>query len=94
MPGTGRLTVLQQVIPGADLLRATDRSVGQLSDKASTNWSLHGAPASRPVVDGMNYQLAQLNQGVFVYNQVGSRKSSSRRAASAPTATPAACSST
>jgi len=71
IPGTGRLTVLQQVIPGADLLRATDRSVGQLSDKASTNWSLHGAPASRPVVDGMNYQLAQLNQGVFVYNQVG-----------------------
>ena len=71
MPGTGRLAVLQQVIPGADLLRATDRSVGQLSDQASTNWSLHGAPASRPVVDGMNYQLAQLNQGVFVYNQVG-----------------------
>jgi hypothetical protein len=71
MPGTGRLALLQQVIPGAGLLRATDRSVGQLSDRASTNWSLHGAPASRPVVDGMNYQLAQLNQGVFVYNQVG-----------------------
>ena len=69
VPGTGRLAMLQQVIPGADLLRATDRSVGQLSDRASTNWSVHGAPASRPVVDGMNYQLAQLNQGVVVYNQ-------------------------
>ena len=32
VPGTGRLTVLQQVIPGADLLRATYSSVGQLSD--------------------------------------------------------------
>ena len=61
--------MLQNVIPGANLNRATDRSVGGLNDRPQTNWSLHGAPSSRPVVDGMNYQLAALSQGVVVYNQ-------------------------
>ena len=69
VPGTGRLAMLQNVIPGANLNRATDRSVGGLNDRPQTNWSLHGAPSSRPVVDGMNYQLAALSQGVVVYNQ-------------------------
>ena len=69
VPGTGRLAMLQNVIPGANLNRPTDRSVGGLNDRPQTNWSLHGAPSSRPVVDGMNYQLAALSQGVMVYNQ-------------------------
>ena len=69
VPGTGRLTLLANVIPGATLNRATDRSVGGVNDRPQTNWSLHGTPSSRPVVDGMNYQLAALSQGVVVYNQ-------------------------
>ena len=69
VPGTGRLAMLQNVIPGANLNRATDRSVGGLNDRPQTNYSLHGAPSSRPVVDGMNYQLNRLSQGVVVYNQ-------------------------
>ena len=69
IPGTGRISTLQILIPGANLNRATDRSVGGTNDRPQTNWSLHGAPSSRPVVDGMNYQLNRLSQGVVVYNQ-------------------------
>jgi hypothetical protein len=70
VPGTGRLGMLQQVIPGANLMRPTDRSVGGLNDRPQTNWSMHGAPGSRPVIDGMNYQMAALSQGVVVFNQM------------------------
>lgn len=70
IPGTGRLTTLSSVIPGATLTRPDLRNVGGINDRAQTLYSIHGAPEAQPVVDGMNHQMNALNQGVFIYNSL------------------------
>ena len=70
IPGTGRLTTLSSVIPAATLTRPDLRNVGGINDRAQTMYSVHGTPEAQPVVDGMNHQMASLNQGVFIYNSL------------------------
>lgn len=70
LPGSGRLTTLAAVIPGATLTQEFNRGVGGTSDRTQTRYSLHGGPEAQPYVDGMNQQLPNSTQGVFVYNQL------------------------
>src|SRR6185436_13679153 len=71
LPGAGRLTTLAAVIPGATLTQEFNRGVGGTSDRTQTRYSIHGGPEAQPYVDGMNQQLPNSTQGVFVYNQLG-----------------------
>ena len=70
LPGTGRLTGLSQVIPGATLTTPAAYSVGGVNDSAQYTFSLHGAPSSEPIVDGMSQVVGGLTNGVFIYNQL------------------------
>jgi hypothetical protein len=70
LPGTGRITGLPSVIPGATLTNAVNYSVGGVDDTAQMNFQVHGAPAADPVVDGVNQQIGSLVSGVFVFNQL------------------------
>ena len=69
LPGTGRLSTLIAVLPGATLNNEGDRASGNLSDRSQTRFSIHGAPNAQPVIDGMNTEMAASNTGVFVWNQ-------------------------
>ena len=71
LPGAGRLTVLSDILPGATLTQEFNRGVGGTSDRTQTRYSVHGGPEAQPYVDGMNQQLPNSTQGVFVYNQLG-----------------------
>jgi hypothetical protein len=70
LPGSGRLTTLAAVLPGAALTQEFNRGVGGTSDRTQTRYSVHGGPEAQPFVDGMNQQLPNSTQGVFVYNQL------------------------
>ena len=70
LPGTGRLTGLSQIIPGATLANPQQYSVGGVNDSAQYTFSLHGAPQSEPIVDGMSQVIGGLTNGVFIYNQL------------------------
>jgi hypothetical protein len=70
IPGTGRLTTLSQVIPGATLNTPQSHSVGGVNDSGQYTFSLHGAPLSEPIVDGMSQVMGGLTNGVFIYNQL------------------------
>ena len=70
LPGAGRLTVLSDILPGATLTQEFNRGVGGTSDRTQTRYSVHGGPEAQPYVDGMNQQLPNSTQGVFVYNQL------------------------
>ncbi len=70
IPGTGRLTSLSQVIPGATLITPAQYSVGGINDSAQYTYTLHGAPSSEPIVDGMSQVMGGLTNGVFIYNQL------------------------
>lgn len=70
LPGTGRITGLAQVIPGVALATPQAYSVGGVNDSAQFSYSLHGAPNSEPIVDGMSQSVGGLANGVFVYNQL------------------------
>jgi hypothetical protein len=70
LPGAGRLTVLSDIVPGATLTQEFNRGVGGTSDRTQTRYSVHGGPEAQPYVDGMNQQLPNSTQGVFVYNQL------------------------
>ena len=70
IPGTGRLTTLSQVIPGATLTTPQSHSVGGVNDSAQYTYSLHGAPSSEPIIDGMSQVMGGLTNGVFIYNQL------------------------
>ncbi len=70
LPGAGRLTTLAAVLPGATLTQEFNRGVGGTSDRTQTRYSVHGGPEAQPFVDGMNQQLPNSTQGVFVYNQL------------------------
>ena len=70
LPGAGRLTVLSDLVPGATLTQEFNRGVGGTSDRTQTRYSVHGGPEAQPYVDGMNQQLPNSTQGVFVYNQL------------------------
>ncbi|OFW49102.1 MAG: hypothetical protein A3G77_10065 [Acidobacteria bacterium RIFCSPLOWO2_12_FULL_68_19] len=70
LPGTGRLSTLISVLPGAVLNNEGDRASGNLSDRSQTRFAIHGAPNAQPVIDGMNTEMAASNTGVFVWNQI------------------------
>jgi len=70
LPGTGRLSTLISVLPGAVLNNEGDRASGNLSDRSQTRFAIHGAPNAQPVIDGMNTEMAAANTGVFVWNAV------------------------
>lgn len=70
LPGTGRITQLSQVIPGATLTSPAQYSVGGVNDSSQFTYSLHGAPSSEPIVDGMSQLMGGLTNGVFIYNQL------------------------
>ena len=70
LPGTGRLSTLISILPGAVLNNEGDRASGNLSDRSQTRFAIHGAPNAQPVVDGMNTEMAAANTGVFVWNSV------------------------
>ena len=65
LPGTGRLSTLISVLPGAVLNNEGDRASGNLSDRTQTRFSIHGAPNAQPVIDGMNTEMAASNTGVL-----------------------------
>ena len=69
LPGTGRLSTLISVLPGAVMNNEGDRALGNLSDRSQTRFAIHGAPNAQPVIDGMNTEMAASNTGVFVWNQ-------------------------
>ena len=70
LPGAGRLTILSDIVPGATLTQEFNRGVGGTSDRTQTRYSVHGGPEAQPYVDGVNQQLPNSTQGVFVYNQL------------------------
>jgi hypothetical protein len=69
LPGAGRLAILSAVLPGATLMRETDRSVGGLNDRGQNTFYIHGTPEAQPVVDGVNVMM-NATQGLLVYNQL------------------------
>src|SRR5262245_43088479 len=69
LPGTGRLALLNTLIPGASLTSSTERSAGG-NDRTQTRFSLHGAPEAQPYVDGINQQIPGITIGVFVFSQL------------------------
>jgi hypothetical protein len=70
LPGSGRLSTLISVMPGAVMNNEGDRALGNLSDRSQTRFAIHGAPNAQPVIDGMNTEMAASNTGVFVWSQV------------------------
>jgi hypothetical protein len=69
LPGTGRLALLNAIIPGANLTSSAERSAGG-NDRTQTRFSVHGAPEAQPVVDGINQQIPGITIGVFVFSQL------------------------
>jgi hypothetical protein len=69
LPGTGRLALLNAIIPGASLTTSAERSAGG-NDRTQTRFSVHGAPEAQPVVDGINQQIPGITIGVFVFSQL------------------------
>ena len=70
IPGTGRITGLANVIPGAALVAPTAYSVGGVDDTAQLRFRVHGAPEADAIVDGTNQAIGSLVSGVFIYNQL------------------------
>src|SRR5687767_6810510 len=70
IPGTGRITSLSQVIPGAALVTPQQYSVGGVNDSSQFTFRVHGAPNSEPIVDGQSQVVGGLTNGVFIYNQL------------------------
>ena len=69
LPGTGRLAILNAILPGASLTNSTERSAGG-NDRTQTRFSLHGAPEAQPYIDGINQQIPGITIGVFVFSQL------------------------
>ena len=69
LPGTGRLALLNAIIPGASLTSSAERSAGG-NDRTQTRFSVHGAPEAQPVMDGINQQIPGITIGVFVFSQL------------------------
>ncbi len=69
LPGTGRLALLNSIIPGASLTSSAERSAGG-NDRTQTRFSVHGAPEAQPVMDGINQQIPGITIGVFVFSQL------------------------
>src|SRR5256714_10615917 len=69
LPGTGRLALLNTLIPGASLTASTERSAGG-HDRTQTRFSLHRAPEAQPYVDGLNQQIPGITICVFVFSQL------------------------
>ena len=70
LPGSGRLTSMSAIVPGATLTQEFNRGIGGTSDRTQTRYSVHGGPEAQPYVDGMNQQLPNSTQGAFTYNQL------------------------
>jgi hypothetical protein len=67
LPGTGRLSMLSALIPGANLTVQTQRAG---DDRSQTRFSVHGAPEAQPIVDGVNQQIVGCTIGCFVFSQL------------------------
>jgi len=67
LPGTGRLSMLSALIPGANLTTQAQRAG---DDRAQTRFSVHGAPEAQPIVDGVNQQIVGCTIGCFVFSQL------------------------
>jgi len=67
LPGTGRLSMLSALIPGANLTVQSQRAG---DDRAQTRFSVHGAPEAQPIVDGVNQQIVGCTIGCFVFSQL------------------------
>jgi carboxypeptidase family protein len=67
LPGTGRLSMLSALLPGANL---TVQSQRPGDDRAQTRFSVHGAPEAQPIVDGVNQQIVGCTIGCFVFSQL------------------------
>jgi hypothetical protein len=70
LPGTGRITGLAAIIPGAALVTPQQYSVGGVNDSSQFTFRVHGAPNSEPIVDGQSQVVGGLTNGVFIYNQL------------------------
>ena len=69
LPGTGRLSNMVNIVPGATA-SATLQSVGGVSDRTQTAWSMHGAPGAAPVMDGINQAVAAGGAATFIFNNL------------------------
>ena len=67
LPGTGRLSILSAVIPGANLTTSVQRGG---DDRAQTRFAVHGAPEAQPIMDGANQQIVGCTIGCFVFSQL------------------------
>ena len=67
LPGTGRLSILSAVIPGANLTSNVQRAG---DDRAQTRFAVHGAPEAQPIMDGANQQIVGCTIGCFVFSQL------------------------
>ena len=67
LPGTGRLSMLSALLPGANLTVQAQRAG---DDRSQTRFSLHGAPEAQPIVDGVNQQIVGCTIGCFVFSQL------------------------
>ena len=67
LPGTGRLSMLSALIPGANLTVQAQRAG---DDRSQTRFSVHGAPEAQPIVDGVNQQIVGCTIGCFVFSQL------------------------
>lgn len=67
LPGTGRLSMLSALIPGANLTAQAQRAG---DDRSQTRFSVHGAPEAQPIVDGANQQIVGCTIGCFVFSQL------------------------
>ena len=67
LPGTGRLSMLSALLPGANLTTQVQRAG---DDRSQTRFSVHGAPEAQPIVDGVNQQIVGCTIGCFVFSQL------------------------
>src|SRR5919106_5634656 len=67
LPGTGRLSMLSAILPGANLTTQAQRAG---DDRAQTRFSVHGAPEAQPIVDGVSQQIVGCTIGCFVFSQL------------------------
>jgi hypothetical protein len=70
IPGTGRLSQMVNILPAATLSSAATLTVGGVSDRTQTAFSLHGAPTADPVLDGMNQQVGGGGTGTYIFSNL------------------------
>ena len=74
IPGTGRLSQMVTILPGAVLGNATLQNVGGVSDRTQTAWSMHGAPGTDVVLDGMNQSVIGGGAATYIFNNLSTQE--------------------